>query len=356
MKVALRVLVALLLTALLLFLWLRGTDLHAMARHLRDARLPYLPVIVGLALLHCLVRAYRWRLLIADARLERPGVPAPALRLLDLFKYTVIGYAVTFTVPGRLGEIVRPALLWRRHSVPFGTAVASVLLERFLDALTLIALLLAFVILSPELAGPAVVKGALVAAAVAVAGCAALLVVQRRTRGQVPAAAHRVARIVPIRFAAGVERLVAAFLGGFDVLLRPGSWWRLPATSLATWIAPILVLPVALAATSVDVDWTASLLLTPLTALGIAIPTPAGIGGYHALMSFGLTSMLSVPAEQAAAAAVVAHAVQVIPVILLGLYFSWREGLGIGSLRATIETARETEIAGGHPATEDART
>ena len=37
-----------------------------------------------------------------------------------------------------------------------------------------------------------------------------------------------------------------------------------------------------------DVGFADILVMLPLLALGVSLPTPGGVGGYHALMQFGL--------------------------------------------------------------------
>lgn len=342
MKAAIRILLATLVTGLLLLLWLRGTDLRATWAHVAGARLSAVLGMVVLGFVHCVLRSVRWRILVAPTEPLAGG--GRRTGILALTRYTIIAYAVTFVVPGRLGEALKPALLWSRGGVPLGSALASTLLERLLDAAILLLMMVAFVTISPSTVPRAMHDAVLVAAGIAVAVTVAAAFVQARFRQRLPALAGRIARLVPPRFAGPFERLVLAFLEGFDVLRAPGSWWRLPAASLLTWAPILAALHLGLVATRIETPPTAPLLLVPLTALGIAVPTPAGIGGFHALMSYGL-GLFSVSQEQAAAAAVVTHAAQVVPLILAGLYLSWREGLGIGGLKSTIATAREKSAA-----------
>jgi hypothetical protein len=241
---------------------------------------------------------------------------------------------------------VRPALLWRQHRVPAGTALASVAFERVLDITVLSLFSLAFVALDPSAVSPALARTVVVSAAAIVALGATLVTLHRWRRASLERLLRHLARRLPARLARPAERLALTFVAGFDALGRPGAWWRLPLLSLLTWTPVLVGLHLVLIATGLDVPWSATLLVVPASALGIAVPTPAGVGSYHFAVTWALRDVLGQPAGAAAAAAVLAHAVAVVPVIVAGLYCLGREGLGLKSLR---RVAAEANPAGSSP-------
>ena len=87
-------------------------------------------VVLGAAI-HVLVQllyALRWRVLLA-----RPDLPAArALGVVGL------GYLANYTLPGRPGELVRAGLVRGLAGVPFVLALASLLLEKVLDGVTIL--------------------------------------------------------------------------------------------------------------------------------------------------------------------------------------------------------------------------
>src|SRR5207253_9992753 len=78
------------------------------------------------------LRAVRWRLILSGA------ARAP---LSTLFPVLIMGFATNNLLPGRLGEFWRAYLLGRKRNVRKSFALASVVVERVFDGLTLIALL-----------------------------------------------------------------------------------------------------------------------------------------------------------------------------------------------------------------------
>jgi uncharacterized protein (TIRG00374 family) len=327
----------------LLVAWLSSLDLPATGRALAACSPPWLALVGVSSLLHLVVRSIRWRSLLG---VEGRG----DARLSDLVSFTFIGYLVSFVMPGRAGELVRPALLWKRAGAPAGRALGSVLLERVLDLGMLAAMACAFAVVDPQAVPAALRSRAEAGLALVLAawiGVIALLRVRPQALGRIAVA---VTARLPRRMAGPAERFSLSLLGSLEVLAAPWAWLRLPALSLLTW-TPVLVASLAgLRAAHLDVPVTAPLVLVPLGALGIAVPTPAGVGGFHYALTWGLSHIFGTPSEAALAAAIATHAASVLPVVAVGLYACAREGLSLRSLRAEVEAARSD---GGTPSTQE---
>jgi hypothetical protein len=70
-----------------------------------------------------------------------------------------------------------------------------------------------------------------------------------------------------------------------------------------------------------------------LLTVGVAVPTPGAVGGFHYAFRVGATAFFGAPAERAVGAAIVLHAIAFLPVTLLGLLFMVQDGLDLGRLR-----------------------
>ena len=65
---------------------------------------------------------------------------------------------------------------------------------------------------------------------------------------------------------------------------------------------------------------------------------PGGVGPYEYLCQISLVDFWNVPAAMAGAVAVTLHAITLVPAILVGLTFMWRDGVRpreVRSLRST---------------------
>lgn len=91
------------------------------------------------------VRALRWRIILESSR---------RISLLRAYHPMMIGFMMNCVLPGRVGELARPAILKKKEKVPFATGLATVAAERVFDiCLLVIFLVITFsaVKISPDL-------------------------------------------------------------------------------------------------------------------------------------------------------------------------------------------------------------
>ena len=76
--------------------------------------------------------------------------------------------------------------------------------------------------------------------------------------------------------------------------------------------------------------------------VGVAVPTPGGVGGFHEAYRIGATAFFGADNDTAVGAAIVLHAISVVPVTLLGLLFMVQDGLNLRRHQAhDAETRRD---------------
>ena len=130
---AIQLAVSLLVAGLALWLAFRGVPVDAFAAALGSMQKAPLVGSIGLMLVLIVIRVLRWGVLV------RALAPVPSR---SIFTICTIGYMGINVLPFRLGEFVRPVLLQSRAGVPFGGGMASIIIERVLDLLSLLLLLL----------------------------------------------------------------------------------------------------------------------------------------------------------------------------------------------------------------------
>ena len=77
-----------------------------------------------------------------------------------------------------------------------------------------------------------------------------------------------------------------------------------------------------------------SFLVMTILVVGVAMPTPGAVGGFHAAYQIAVQSFFGAPDDRAIGAAIVLHAISFVPVTLLGLVFMAREGLTLAGAKA----------------------
>jgi uncharacterized protein (TIRG00374 family) len=318
------------LTAGLLAFFMRSADWPDVWAETATARSGFLLLAIGTTITTYLVRALRWQYLLA---------PIGPARFWPAFEATVIGFSANFLLPARAGEVLRPYLLARRERLAGSAAFATIILERLLDLVTVLLLFGAFVVLvdPATLAGdPALyarVKfGGLLSAGASIAGLVLLFALAGHPE-RLGRAALRIEHVLPARLARIVARFVEAFAQGLAVMRQPKRLAVSLLLSVPLWLSIAAGIWLTSHAFHMTFGYLGSFLIMTLLVVGVAVPTPGAIGGFHAMYQISVTTFFGVPNDRAIAAAIVLHAISFLPVTLLGLAFMAREGLSFGRMR-----------------------
>jgi len=311
----------LVVSAAALVLALLGIDLRRVTETLAQAEYVYLiPATAGIVA-YLMARAVRWRLLLG-----------PGVRLSRSFWVTNVGYLVSNVLPFRLGDPARAVVIGRDGQGSTAAALSTVVVERVLDMLMVVALLAG---VTPFVSGAGSAVGAgLVAGGAALAASAVLLLMAFRPDwGR--CAVRRVLGWVPRLDA---ERWAGVLDGLFEGLapLRSGRrGLALLAWSVLTWACVVAFYWAVLRAFLPQPPALAAPFLVCIVGLGMAIPSsPGAVGVFHAVARYGLTVPFNVPTDQAVTVAFGLHAFQYVVSSLLGLVGLATESLSLGWLQA----------------------
>jgi uncharacterized membrane protein YbhN (UPF0104 family) len=72
--------------------------------------------------------------------------------------------------------------------------------------------------------------------------------------------------------------------------------------------------------------------MTAPLVVGVAVPTPGGVGGFHEAYRIGATGFFGADNDTAVGAAIVLHAINIVPVVIAGLIFAVQDGLKLGGM------------------------
>jgi hypothetical protein len=313
----------------LLALFFRGVDWSALREAFRSADPLLLSGVVLATVVAYLARAWRWGFLLA------PLVRVPFSRL---FSATVVGFMSGLLVP-RAGEVVRPYLIARHHDLKTSAAFASIILERLVDLITVLGLFFLYLYVLPH--PEAQTKGPLLGAlrwggALAARGAGTILAVLFTFHARADWAMSMLDRLLfrlPSRAAAPVSRALRSFASGLAVLqASPGHLLAILGQSLVVWLAIAASFHCCNRAFGLDLPFHSTFLLVAFLTVGVAVPTPGNVGGFHEAYLLAMTQAFGVPRDTAAAAGIASHALSNLPVLLFGLVFVGREGLTMGKV------------------------
>jgi hypothetical protein len=274
-------------------------------------------------MLHMLLRAVRWGVLLSPVK--------PKISLKSLFSLTLVKYVIN-AIPPRAGEVAASLVLARKENVPAASVIAASLLERILDTLTVVVIFGFYLVFFGHLYAPNSERGSEIMLTIqnySVKGfiilCLGFVMISLLLRRQ-----NWTSRI-PTR----IRRVLLSFLEGFRALQRGGALFQAMVLSAAIWLTISLQLWCLMQAYLVGFPFMGAIFLMAITVVGVAIPTPGGVGGFQFFMDLALVNFFSKymssqdPHSQAAGISNGSYIISMIPVMLIGLVFMNREGLSL---------------------------
>ncbi len=335
----LRTALVLLLTVGLFGWFLRSANLGEVWGAVRGARLDLLFAAVSLVGVTYWARVVRWQYLL------RPLGPT---RFRTAFRTTVIGFAASFLLPARAGDVLRPYLLARQEGLSASATFATIVLERVLDLIAVLVLLACYVWSGGAAhVPPGALRSVQASAAVGVAAAAGLLTlmfVLASHPERVGALVLGISRLLPTRLAEVLSAFALAFSRGLAAARSPR-----PLVVALSWSFPLWVL-IALQAWCVTrafgivMPVAGGFLVQAMLVIGLAVPTPGGVGGFHEAYRVATTTFFGASNEAAVGAALVLHAVSFVPVTIAGVWFMAQDGLSIFGLKRLAHAAHEVEV------------
>ena len=331
------------LTIGLIAFFLRNAQLDRVWASMRGARVDLLAVSLILTAVSYLVRVERWRRLLQPVGNASFGSTGRA---------TMIGFAANALLPGRIGEALRPYVLAKREQLSGAAAFATVVVERLLDFLAIVLTVAGVIVVvdsptnDPQLL--ATLRTAAVTGGVTAVVILGVMVWLARSPQRTQQAVRWCAYIAPGGAARAVTKIAQRFLQGLAVVGRPGPLIAVMVLSGALWLSIAWSMLMTSLAFGIEISFGESVILMGMVAIGVAVPTPAGVGGYHAAYQLGATSLYGAGVDQAVGAALVMHVIAFVPVTLLGLVYMAQEGLRLGSLSA-LSVSWESPVDGVDP-------
>ncbi len=293
---------------------------------LRTARPVGFLLVVVATLLGFWLRAFRWRWLMP------PGRRVP---LGSLYRSTMIGFMANNLLPFRLGEFVRAWALGRREGMSKTSVFATVVVERVIDMISLIAIFGVALVVHPLSTTTEAGRLAQLGARVLIVSCCVLtatLVILERQPRLMHALVDRVTVAFPERARARARRALTMFLEGLGVFRDlPRLLWVF-LLSFVMFAVVVLGLSASLWALHLDLPWYGGLVMLVITSIGIMVPAAPGyIGTLNVACTYGL-ALFSVSAHLGAAFSWFYWTSQWLPVTLVGLWCLRQEGLSLRSL------------------------
>jgi len=269
------------------------------------------------ALMAYLARAYRWNILIEPLKHHPP--------LSHTFYSLMVGYMANFVFP-RIGEITRCATLAKKEKIPVDKLIGTVIVERAVDLLSLIILLVILLFLRLDTFGAFLGNSVFtplsekvsstfqfswfiwIAIAGTFFGFIALYFIFRE-------------QLAKIAIVNKVKNMIKGVFSGLQTVYQMKRRWEFVFFSILIWVLYLFmtwVVVFAVPATS-ELKLIDGLFILVIGGLGMSAPVQGGIGAYHWIVSRGLVSVYAfISLEDGLVYATITHGSQAVFAILLG--------------------------------------
>ncbi|MDX1994425.1 MAG: lysylphosphatidylglycerol synthase transmembrane domain-containing protein [bacterium] len=279
-------------------------------------------------------RAIRWQVLLSGG--------LPLRRSVSILN---VSYLINGFVPFRLGELVRAYLATRAQPpVPLFKSAATIIVERLLDLLTVV-LLVVFVLVSRPV--PDWLRGAAMASGIIALVGFLLLVYFSRNRTLAHNLLDIMTRLLPFLKRLNFTAWLDHFLDGLLPLAKVETLLLALAWTAISWILSIAAGYVGMFAFYPSASWFATSLFIAAAAFAVAVPAvPGSLGTYELSIILALTATgYGEPAATAAAFAVSIHMLNVLSYCIAGIIGFIQEGVSLEQLSQGVRrVSQENEV------------
>ncbi|GAB4502298.1 MAG: hypothetical protein Fur0035_18460 [Anaerolineales bacterium] len=299
----------------LLFLWLalREVNFPQLAQTLRAVNGWLLAAALLNSLLSILARGLRWQRLLAARKTPAFGRTFSAL---------AVGLMANTFFPARLGDFARAYILGETESDSKAYLLGSIALEKLAD---LLFLLFSLLILLSQLTFPGWLAAPAQASAVGIFLLLPLFLLLLWQKNVFLRLMESLSRWLFPRWQAAFLRQTRLLLDSLDVIRQPRALLNFLLWSLLVWAVSVFTNSLVFWAMGLSLPWWSAIFILAVLQAGIVVPSsPGRVGVFQYLLVLAL-SVLAVEKNAALGYSLVLYLVVYLPVILLGVYYLWRE-------------------------------
>ena len=328
-----------------LYFAFRNVPLNDLLFYLGSINYLWLFPAMLLVLLSFFIRAVRWQFILASN--HKVGI-------WRAFHPMMIGFMINCILPGRVGEIARPIILQKKEKIPFAAGIATVAVERLFDVIALVSFaVITFVTIEIDPQVEIVFGGFLLNRStlevlfnrIILMGGLLITAIILVSISRIRQGIHRSILFIPsLIFFAGepvkakiteklcqpLVRFVYNIASGFNLIKYPKKIFICTVYSLIVWITAALSWYVfSLGSPGIHLTYAEMYAVMVIIMLFIALPSVPGFWGLWEAGGVFAMSLFGIPANAAAGFTLANHALQVLPVIIVGLISAIITGVNI---------------------------
>lgn len=316
LKQTVRAIIFLAIALLLLWLSFRDIGFRDLWATLRRADYLWLLPAAVMTLLSFFIRAHRWNLLIEP--LGRKG------RLINVYHAVATGYLANMIFP-RLGEVTKCAALSEHEKIPFDRLVGTMLVERTVDVLTVVALLGLTLIAGSTTTGSFLSENVIAplgqklsSSALSISVIVIVLLALLTVTAVLWFAMRKKLSDKPVF--RKLYQFTDGIIDGLKSIARLRRKWEFILYTILLWVVYLLMtwFPLLCLDSTSGLGLDGALFILVIGSFGMAAPVQSGLGAFHWIVSRGLLVAYGIPLQEGLAFATLSHESQLVFIALLG--------------------------------------
>ena len=272
------------------------------------------------------IRAVRWKILVD---------PLQKVTFYDTFPSTMIGYMGNNILPFRLGDLLRAYSFSKDTGITKSSTIASLLLERILDLITTLGALGLILAYFPRFPGWATRIG-YVTILLVILLVLFTFFMQFKSEYMVRFTTFLLTPM-PDKWATVVAKKIDSFSEGLQIVSQYKKYFGLLLISVLHW--PIYISTIWFTFRAFDYSYgiIESFVVLVFITFAVAIPSAPGyVGTFHGLVVASM-ALFGLGGDSARAFSVILHAVNYIPVTLVGFYFYWKRQMTLKEIESEVD-------------------
>lgn len=312
----------LIISALFLFLALRGLNLEKVWQEISSANLIWLVPGIMVYFLALIARAWRWQFLLK---------PVQNLKTIWMVPALAVGYMGNNIFPARAGELLSALFLKRKYRIPVSASLATILAERIFDGVVM----LGFLFLNLSRFGHSTIGVGFLSVLQSLAFWGSIIFLSLLFVFLWMASAPQKAqiimqliinRILPKKWRTSSLQIFERFMSGLGALQSGRDVFFVFFLSLIIWLIETFFYWFVMRAFPFSISFFTLMMLLGVINLATTLPSAPGYIGTFDAMSIAFLTALGISPALSAGYTVVLHAALWLPITLVGLFFFGREG------------------------------
>jgi uncharacterized protein (TIRG00374 family) len=304
-----KLIIGIVLSIVFIYFSVRGVHCGKILHSLSDMQYFYLLPAILLFLSLSILRSLRWGIILS---------PIKHIEQRKLFPISCVGFMSVVLFPMRVGELMRPWVISTKQLAPFSSVLATVVVERVFDTLTILGVFL--IVMMNSSLPPWLIRSGYIAFTAFVVMILFICVLYFRTETTLKFLMP-VVKILPHGFRTKLEDLIHNFIDGFRIIASPGRLFYTLMLSILIWVISGLAVYVLFFLHNIHLPPIVAFIVLVGTIIGVSLPTAPGMLGNFQFACVLVLTMFGLPKDDAFVFSMVYYFVGIGMVIIMGLVF-----------------------------------